>query len=120
MKSEVNHLFDCSKEKLTSLLRSHGVAAGRRAKRKHTMQNTKDLPAENNASAIEYDIHDTNNYCRMLREYDDYLEDARHRGLGNKECDYIMTFLNWLLVHKDTTLTVKDLHGELRGEIRRV
>ena len=120
MKSEVNHLFDCSKEKLTSLLRSHGVAVGRRAKRKHTMQNTKDLPAENNAPATEYDIHDTENYCRLIREFDDYLEDARHRGLGNKECDIVMTFLNWLLVHKDTTLTVKELRGEVKGEIRRV
>ena len=78
------------------------------------MQNTNDLSADNAPA----DIHNTNNYCRMLREYDDYLEDARHRGLGNKECDIIMTFLNWLLVVKDTTLTIKDLHGELKGEVR--
>lgn len=81
------------------------------------MQNTNDLPAENNAPATEYDIHDAENYCLVIREFDDYLEDARHRGLGNKECDIVMTFLNWLLVHKDTTLTAKDLHGELKGEI---
>lgn len=31
-----------------------------------------------------------------------------------------MTFLNWLLVHKDTNLTVKDLHGELKGEVEHV
>ena len=117
MKSEVKHLFDCSKEKLTSLLRSRGAAAGGRIGMKTTMQNTNDLPAENNAPA---DIHNTNNYCRMLREYDDYLEDARHRGLGNKECDILMTFLNWLLVVKDSTLTIKDLHGELKGEVRHV
>ena len=28
-----------------------------------------------------------------------------------------MRFLNWLLVHKDTTLTVKDLHGEVKGVV---
>lgn len=81
------------------------------------MQDTNETLAENNAPAKEYDIHDTNNYCRLLREYDDYLEDARHRGLGNKECDIVTTFLNWLLVHKDTTLTVKDLHGEVKGVV---
>ena len=116
MKSEVKHLFDCSKEKLTSLLRSRGVVACGRIGRKSTMQNTNDLPADNAPA----DIHNTNNYCRMLREYDDYLEDARHRGLGNKECDILMTFLNWLLVVKDSTLTIKDLHGELKGEVRHV
>ena len=117
MTSEKISLFDCSKEKLTSLLRSRGVVACGRIGRKTTMQNTNDLPAEHNAPA---DIHNTNNYCRMLREYDDYLEDARHRGLGNKECDILMTFLNWLLVVKDSTLTIKDLHGELKGEVRHV
>ena len=81
------------------------------------MPETIEPPDEKNAPAKEYDIHDTNNYCRLLREYDDYLEGARHRGLGNKECDIVMTFLNWLLVHKDTTLTVKDLHGELMGVV---
>ena len=81
------------------------------------MPETIEPPAENNAPVKEYDIHDTNNYCRLLREDDDYLEDARHRGPGNKECDIVMTFLNWLLVHKDTTLTVKDLHGELKGVV---
>ena len=107
-------LFDCSKEKLTSLLRSHGVAAGGRTKRKSTMQNTSDTQAENNAPDKVYEIkHNIDNYCRMLREYDDYLEDTRNRGLGNKECDHIMDFMNWLLAVKDADLTIKDLHGEL-------
>ena len=45
MKSEKISLFDCSKEKLTSLLRSRGVVACGRIGRKSTMQNTNDLPA---------------------------------------------------------------------------
>lgn len=84
------------------------------------MQDNNENPVENNAPATEYDIHDTENYCRVIREYDDYLEDTRHRGIGNKECDTIMTFLNWLLVHKDTTLMVKDLRGEVKGEVKHV
>ena len=119
MRPEEIFLFDC-KVKNKSLPWAHSVSACGRTQRKHIMQNTIETPAENNAPATEYDIHNTNNYCRLLREYDDYLEGARHRGLGNKECDIVMTFLNWLLVHKDTNLTVKDLHGELKGEVEHV
>lgn len=85
------------------------------------MQNTIEMPAENNAPAKVYKIkHNVENYCRLLWEYDDYLEDTRNRGLGNKECDHIMESLNWLLTVKDADLTVKDLHGEVKGEVRHV
>lgn len=78
------------------------------------MQNTDNSPAENDAPAKVYKIkHNVENYCSLLWEYDDYLEDTRNRGLGNKECDHIMEFLNWLLAVKDADLTVKDLHCEL-------
>jgi hypothetical protein len=32
------------------------------------MPETTESQAENNAPAKEYDIHDSNNYCRLLRE----------------------------------------------------
>ena len=76
------------------------------------MPNTNDTQAEINAPA---DIkRSAENYCRMIREYDEWLVDNRNRGIRNKECDYIMEFLNWLLVVKDADLTIKDLHGELK------
>lgn len=112
--SEEKYLYDCFKKNLTTLLRSHGVAVGGSAGRKTTMQNTNDAQAENNAPA-EYDIkRNAEYYCRMIREYDEWLCDAHNRGIRNKECDYIMQFLHWLLVVKEAELTVKDLHGELK------
>ena len=118
MKSGKISLFDCSKEKLTSLLRSRGVVACGRIGRKSSMQNTNDLPADNAPAKVYKIKHNVDNYCRLLWEYDDYLENTRNRGLGNKECDHIMEFLNWLLTVKDADLTVKDLHGWVKGEVR--
>ena len=78
------------------------------------MPETIEPQAENTVQAKETKVKPgSGEYCRLVREYDGWLEGTRNKGATKREIDHILDFLDWLLVVKEAELKIKDQHGEI-------